>query len=323
MADEGCAMQPRQLLPPEAFISLEESAGEQGLPHHQRLVLLAGGVCHTTHRLNTVALPKTSQGSETLPTPRLCLCPQPGHPDPKRFNLNKIAFVLKKYLAKGGRWAVSWDCPSLLQPSLGMQAVGAYCIIRSRRPAPSLMCGSTSLKHLPHMWQHVHVCVEGGWCCCLLSQCFCESRWAMLTKEFDFALDLGKADGNGEGPRCHRTGLHQGRRTEAADDAERFRGQELKAKSFTNGKEDRPMVGELYRGAFEKEMGEVTTLHCAQLGWGDEEMVLVSKVIASGALPQLKTLLLAENQIGNEGMNSLCTALLPAGRWRSSGSSPW
>mmetsp|Transcript_74121 Transcript_74121/g.222780 ORF Transcript_74121/g.222780 Transcript_74121/m.222780 type:complete len:250 (+) Transcript_74121:264-1013(+) len=193
---------------------------------------------------------------------------EPGHPDPKRFNLNKIAFVLKKYLAKGGRWAVSWDCPSLLQ-------------------------------------------------------CFCESRWAMLTKEFDFALDLGKADGNGEGPRCHRTGLHQGRRTEAADDAERFRGQELKAKSFTNGKEDRPMVGELYRGAFEKEMGEVTTLHCAQLGWGDEEMVLVSKVIASGALPQLKTLLLAENQIGNEGMNSLCTALLPAGRWRSSGSSPW
>jgi hypothetical protein len=195
------------------------------------------------------------------------------------------------------------------QPSLGMQAVGAYCIIRSRRPAPSLMCGSTSLKHLPHMWQHVHVCVEGGWCCCLLSQCFCESRWAMLTKEFDFALDLGKADGNGEGPRCHRTGLHQGRRTEAADDAERFRGQELKAKSFTNGKEDRPMVGELYRGAFEKEMGEITDLNYNRLGWGDEEMVLVSKVIASGAMAQLKALYLAENQIGDEGMKSFSTAL--------------
>eukprot|EP00966_Prymnesium_polylepis_P288080 6653735-Prymnesium_polylepis.1 len=38
--------------------------------------------------------------------PPRCIFPmytQPGHPDPKRFNLDKIAFVLKKYLAKGGR----------------------------------------------------------------------------------------------------------------------------------------------------------------------------------------------------------------------------
>eukprot|EP00966_Prymnesium_polylepis_P209847 4860194-Prymnesium_polylepis.1 len=26
----------------------------------------------------------------------------------------------------------------------------------------------------------------------VLSQCFCESRWAMLIKDFDFALDLAK-----------------------------------------------------------------------------------------------------------------------------------
>eukprot|EP00966_Prymnesium_polylepis_P120384 2781737-Prymnesium_polylepis.1 len=75
----------------------------------------------------------------------------------------------------------------------------------------------------------------------------------MLTKDYDFALDLGKLTGT-------ETSL---------DDVVRVCTQgggrkppmlpinfveALKAKSFTNGKEDRPMVGELYRTAFEKQI---------------------------------------------------------------------
>jgi hypothetical protein len=132
----------------------------------------------------------------------------------------------------------------------------------------------------------------------------------MLTKDFDFALDLGKLSQTEEdleaivkarAPR-EADGV-------ATDDAERFhggaQGQELH--QWEGGPPD--VVGELYRGAFEKEMGEITDLNYNRLGWGDEEMVLVSKVIASGAMAQLKALYLAENQIGDEGMKSFSTAL--------------
>eukprot|EP00966_Prymnesium_polylepis_P020707 476505-Prymnesium_polylepis.1 len=50
------------------------------------------------------------------------------------------------------------------------------------------------LALLPHTWC---LCTQGvltvaGVGVCVVTQCFCESRWAMLTKDFDFALDLGK-----------------------------------------------------------------------------------------------------------------------------------
>eukprot|EP00966_Prymnesium_polylepis_P209848 4860194-Prymnesium_polylepis.2 len=67
-------------------------------------------------------------------------------------------------------------------------------------------------------------------------------------------------------------------------------------------------------------MGEVTISRYGNLGWGDKEMVLVSKVVASGAMAQLEFLYLAENQIGDKGIN--CSRRpSPAGRWHSSTSS--
>eukprot|EP00966_Prymnesium_polylepis_P077741 1801379-Prymnesium_polylepis.1 len=68
------------------------------------------------------------------------------------------------------------------------------------------------------------------------------------------------------------------------------------------------MVGELYCGAVEKEMGEATSLAYGGLGWGDEEMVLVAKVTASGAMAQLHQLWLGRNKIGDAGMESFSTA---------------
>eukprot|EP00966_Prymnesium_polylepis_P319546 7375993-Prymnesium_polylepis.1 len=136
---------------------------------------------------------------------------------------------------------------------------------------------------------------DRGWC-------FCESRWAMLTKDFDYTLDLGKLDGKQRDMKaiiiqvCTKGGARRPPITPEDFVAE------LQAKSFTNGKEDRPMVGELYRAAFVEEMGKAKELRYTGLGWGDEEMKALGKVVAMGALANLERLNLNANQIGDDGM---------------------
>eukprot|EP00966_Prymnesium_polylepis_P158925 3673619-Prymnesium_polylepis.2 len=100
----------------------------------------------------------------------------------------------------------------------------------------------------------------------------------MLTKDFDFSLDLGKLTGTETSLEdvvkvCTQGG---GRKPPMlpSDFVEA-----LKAKSFTNGKEDRPMVGELYRIVYsvrEADGGGHYAAVYSGLGWGDEEMVLVA-----------------------------------------------
>eukprot|EP00966_Prymnesium_polylepis_P003085 70741-Prymnesium_polylepis.1 len=103
-------MQPRQLLPPEAFISLEEIIAEDAYDEGLRIICvsypwLEVGISLASH-IDYLGLSEILHATHSACG---CLCTQPGHPDPKRFNLGKIAFVLKKYLAKGGRWAVFWE----------------------------------------------------------------------------------------------------------------------------------------------------------------------------------------------------------------------
>eukprot|EP00966_Prymnesium_polylepis_P114335 2641916-Prymnesium_polylepis.1 len=72
------------------------------------------------------------------------------------------------------------------------------------------------------------------------SQCFCESRWAMLTKDFDYALDLGKLTETEQDLKAIIKVCTKGGGRKAPMVPSDFV-EELKAKSFTNGKEDRPM----------------------------------------------------------------------------------
>ena len=79
-----------------------------------------------------------------------------------------------------------------------------------------------------------------------------------------------------------------------------------KSKTFTNGKEDYPVVCDLYRKAFVRAMGSATQLRYNNLDWGDQEAVQLAEVIWSGELKQVETIHLTGNpRIGEAGRQAL------------------
>merc|ERR1719238_2427139 len=84
---------------------------------------------------------------------------------------------------------------------------------------------------------------------------------------------------------------------------------ELESKSFTNGKDDKPLVKGLYEAAFKEQFGKATELNYNDLGWGDAEAAQLAEVLASGAAPRLEKLRLYGNKIGDEGCKALAAAL--------------
>ena len=84
---------------------------------------------------------------------------------------------------------------------------------------------------------------------------------------------------------------------------------ELEKKSFTNGKDDKPLVKRLYEAAFEEQFGKATKLLYGRLDWGDAEAAQLAEVLASGAAPRLEKLYLHGNKIGDEGCKALAAAL--------------
>ena len=126
-----------------------------------------------------------------------------------------------------------------------------------------------------------------------------------MVKDFDYVLDLAKlteevGDLETMVEKC------TARRAVPLTPAD-FR-EALAAKSFTSKKADEAMVGRLYEATFGEKMGGATKLDYRNLQWGDAEAVMLSRVIASGAMPKLEGLRLEDNQIGDAG----CTALAEA-----------
>ena len=80
-------------------------------------------------------------------------------------------------------------------------------------------------------------------------------------------------------------------------------------KTFTNGKDDKPLVKRLYEAAFEEQFGQTKWLNYRGLGWGDAEAAQLAEVIASGVALQLKYLNLTSLQIGSKGLKALADAL--------------
>ncbi|CAK0833706.1 unnamed protein product [Prorocentrum cordatum] len=150
---------------------------------------------------------------------------------------------------------------------------------------------------------------DRGWC-------FCESSWAMLTKISFLLVDLGQATGDETaylgnfGSDALVSTCAAGRKAPALPDA--FEA-ELHSKSFTNGKDDRPRVAELYRWAFAQRFESAEQLVYAGLEWGDEEFRQVAAVLTSVALPSLQVLGLARNRVGDEGAAALAEALRAPG----------
>ena len=108
-----------------------------------------------------------------------------------------------------------------------------------------------------------------------------EQSWASLTKSSVLSLDLGKIR-DGEEYDCYRFILDctqdGGRRPPLLPSA--FAA-ELETKSFTNGKDDKPLVKRLYEAAFEERFGKATVLDYRFLGWGAAEAAQLAEVFAN------------------------------------------
>ncbi|CAK0853149.1 unnamed protein product, partial [Prorocentrum cordatum] len=132
----------------------------------------------------------------------------------------------------------------------------------------------------------------------------------MLTKPSGKLLDLGRSTG---AETLYIALVHNcaaGRRAPLLPDAFDV---ELQSKGFTNGKDDRPRVAELYRSAFAQRFEAAEHLRYDGLQWGDEEAQQLAAVLASGAAPRLQELHLADNRVGDEGAARLAEALRAPG----------
>ena len=105
-----------------------------------------------------------------------------------------------------------------------------------------------------------------------------------MAKDFDYVLDLGKFSGT-------KTGLLEVIKECAAARPPPLIPADfalaLADKSFTSKKADEDMVARLYEATFRLRMGQATTLQYASMQWGDAEVAVLCKVLASGSLAQL------------------------------------
>ena len=106
---------------------------------------------------------------------------------------------------------------------------------------------------------------DRGWC-------FTESCWSSMTKSSDRSLDLGKLDGSETTKYQIMDKCTQGGGRLPPITPEGFAAA-VQDKTFTNGKDDKPLVTELYRKEFAKQFGKAEVLVYKGLGWGDAEAV--------------------------------------------------
>jgi hypothetical protein len=175
--------------------------------------------------------------------------------------------------------------------------------------------------------------------------CYTEASVANLVKPDELVLDLGRLKAD----RAYhlkevmqaatRNYVHAGRAPPLTPDA--FR-EQLETKSFTSKKADIGLVLGLYESAFTSRLGSASSLVYSDLNWGGKEAKSLVQVISSGilapklkelnlfanmldddaaallaeamsadTLPQLVSLALGANQIGDAGLTALAQAGLP------------
>ena len=248
------------------------------------------------------------------------------HPDPRGANLTRVARALKALLTDPDlvpRLGVFWDFGSLHQhpdPPNGVlrteeqnalfkEGLGCLGTLYSHQHTFVLRLTSFPDGHKAEEQAegtNVAKYFDRGWC-------FTEQSWASLTKAGRLSLDLGKMRAGEEygysslTDDCIQDG---GRRPPLLPSA--FAA-ELEKKSFTNGKDDKPLVKRLYEAAFEEQFDKATKLDYRGLGWGDAEAAQLAEVLASGAAPRLEELYLCYNKIGDEGCKALAGALKEGG----------
>ncbi|CAK0795010.1 unnamed protein product, partial [Prorocentrum cordatum] len=312
-ARTGGVLEPRQALPPTAFIS------------------------HSAVK---------AAGDFLLPIACISHCwLQANHPDPRGHNLRIVGQALQLLLVflrrSSDRWGVFMDFCCIHQNCRDREGVPQQHTYQRLEGSDSFeddALGRFELEHalfkealgsLGSFYSHPETVVfmltrfpddygdaakytrsgnteqyfNRGWC-------FCESSWGMLTKPSIRLLDLGRCTGAETHYRKLRETCAAGRRVPLLPDAFDV---ELESKGFTNGKDDRPRVAELYRSAFAQRFEAAKELHYNVLQWGDEEAQQLAAVLASGAAPRLQALFLQNNRVGDEGAARLAEALRAPG----------
>ena len=131
-----------------------------------------------------------------------------------------------------------------------------------------------------------------------MRRCFTETSWSTLTKPRELILDLGLMGKNTiSRPQllAECTHIEGGRRPPVTP---AIFEQEVETKSFTNGKDDKPLVVRLYKDAFSQQFKLATELDFSQLGWGDADVAATCGALQSaGELPKLRALKLWGNML--------------------------
>jgi len=293
-AEAGGVLKHRQALPKEAFLSLTDLI-EAGYPNGGLPILVLSHPWLTKH-----------------------------HPDPDGDNLRQVARALKALLNdyKVKRYGVFWDYLSLHQhpdPTKGVmrtkaenalfkQGLGCLGTLYSHQRTTMLRLTTfprTYKKKDQPEGANVSDYFDRGWC-------FSESAWSSLTKGCANSLDIGRMREGKEYDRpyaliaeCATGG--SGRRPPLLAPSQ-FAA-ELETKSFTNGKQDRPLLIAQYEAVFNEQFGKATWLKYRGLCWGDAEAAQLAEVISSGAAPQLESLYMHYNSIGDEGCKALAAAI--------------
>ncbi|CAK0828496.1 unnamed protein product [Prorocentrum cordatum] len=127
------------------------------------------------------------------------------------------------------------------------------------------------LTHLPADYDDSSVYTSSGNAAPFFDRgwCFFESSLATLTKLPGNLVDLGPAAWCA--PKGGTRALVSGAARRPAPVLPDALDAELQSKSFTNGREDRPRVAELYRSAFVQRLLATEALTYVGLGWGDDE----------------------------------------------------
>ena len=287
----GGTLRRRQELPATAFLTLEE----------------------------VKQLPKGGQFGDCL---RICCASHPWHQpdcaDPKGINLARLARFLEVLVS--GSWsdatyAILFDYASLHQaPPQGERTATEEELYRRSLTTimhwyahPKVM--TLKLTELPPGYPNGFTFPQGvtpnasnyfdrGWC-------FCESMVSAMCKASNLVVDLGKFTGA-------ETDLGRAMLECAATRPPPLMPTNfesvLSTETFSK-KADEKIVAQLYADVFEEEMGKAEKLRYSKLKWGDEEVAVLCKVLASGTVRNLNELVLGHNEIGDAGCAALAQVI--------------
>jgi hypothetical protein len=327
------ALPPRQYMPPEAFLSINELKSA-GCPHGGLPLLIVS-----------------------------CMWLSPWHPDPTGYFLQQLASFLRAMMpGSGQRYGVFWDYISIEQ-FLDTQSWAG------KRDADAEAAYKQACDGMGRLYAHEYTTVlqftqppgqypDGTWSRMLSTSankasyngrgwCVVEEAFARWTKDPSRCLDLGKLPICAGARQMETMGIlvvpEKGSRSEAPLEHGKATAvtlesdptldrkalfelcsqldeprmpplapPKMKAKidvlSYST-KEDRPTVQTLYAAAYVEHFGRVVKLDYDGLEWGDEEILVLIEAFATGHLHSVESLWLRNNLIGRDGMRALADAV--------------